>query len=120
VAGEEVRVMELMTEELRRRLPKLREIEHEVDPLAVCRFLLPWTGWAWYVCAFDGADTCFGFVEGFDLELGFFTLTELYGISGPEGVTVMRDEWFGPKRYSAIKKAWKEFHSLNALMGIPR
>lgn len=62
--------MELLTESLRKSLPPLYASESISDPVVVCKFFLPGTGWSWYVIEFDGEDTFFGFVIGLENELG--------------------------------------------------
>lgn len=76
----------LLTKELRKLLPPLYFTEKKnVKPLAVVKFFSPYTGWKWYATEFDGEDTFFGWVQGFENELGYFSLKEL------ETVTVMGD-----------------------------
>ena len=44
--------MELLTNEIRRRLPALYATEHERDPVAQVKFFSPWLNWTWYVTEF--------------------------------------------------------------------
>jgi hypothetical protein len=46
---------------------------------------------------------CFGWVEGFEPELGYFSLDELAEIKGPLGLRIERDLNFCPKPLSEIK-----------------
>jgi len=41
--------MELLTPELRARLPKLYSQEAEATPVVYTKFFLPGTEWTWYV-----------------------------------------------------------------------
>jgi hypothetical protein len=66
--------MELLTKELREQLPPLYSQEHEADPLVLCKFFTPDTQWTWYAIEFDGSDVFFGWVVGFEQELGYFSL----------------------------------------------
>ena len=66
--------------------------------------LMPRTGWTWYVTEFDGEDSFFGYVVGFEKELGYFSLSELQGIRGALGLPVERDLYFEPKPLSEVKK----------------
>ena len=51
--------------------------------LARVKLFSPYNGWTWYVTEWD-ADTgeCFGLVQGFETELGYFSLDELAGGHG--------------------------------------
>ncbi len=71
----------LMTKELADTIPPLYANDGVDDPDAVAarvKFFSPYNGWRWYVTEWD-AETglCFGLVEGFEVELGYFDLTEL-------------------------------------------
>ncbi len=95
--------MKLLTQELRQRIPALEETEREDDPMVWVKFFTPWTAWTWYVTEFDGTDTLFGWVEGHDKELGYFSLAELESIQGPAGLKIERDLYFQPRRLSEVK-----------------
>lgn len=95
--------MELLTKEIRAKLPKLYSTENEKDPMVVCKFFTPWSNWTWYATEFDGQDTFFGYVVGQDCELGYFSLSELQGVNGPFGIGIERDLYFKPQRLSQVK-----------------
>jgi hypothetical protein len=95
--------MQLLTNELRRKLPKLYASEHEADPVVICKFFTPDSSWTWYAIEFDGDDTFFGFVEGLDNELAYFSLSELESVRGPLGLPIERDLYFEPRRLSQVK-----------------
>ena len=88
--------MLLMTEELRRKLPPLYSTEHSPEVVALAKFFTPWSDWTWYAVEFDGMDTFFGFVEGFEREWGYFSLSELESTRGPGGFSIQRDYFFEP------------------------
>ena len=71
----------LMTKDLGEKIPALYANENVEDydaVLAHAKLFSPFTGWRWYITEWDPqSGTCFGMVEGFDTELGFFDLTEL-------------------------------------------
>lgn len=96
--------MELLTEELRRLLPPLYSQEHVQDPLVVCKFFTPDSSWTWYALEFDGQDIFFGWVVGFEKELGYFSLHELEEARGPLGLSIERDLHFTPRKLSEVKK----------------
>ena len=45
----------------------------------------------------------FGLVSGLEVELGYFSLSELKTVRGAFGLHVERDRYFEPTRLSAIK-----------------
>lgn len=95
--------MQLLTSELRRKLPHLYATEREEDPQIICKFFTPDSRWTWYAIEFDGDDTFFGFVEGLENELGYFNLSELESVRGPFGLRVERDLYFEACRLSKVK-----------------
>jgi len=95
--------MELLTQELRRQLPPLYSQEAVNDPLVICKFFTPDAQWTWYVIEFDGDDVFFGWVVGFEQELGYFSLAELEAARGPLGLPIERDMHFRPTRLSEVK-----------------
>jgi hypothetical protein len=90
--------MKLLTEEIRRRLPKLGATGDTPlqDRIAQVKFFTPDAGWTWYAVEFDGADTFWGYVIGAEREFGAFTLSELESVEGPFGLRVERDLYFRP------------------------
>lgn len=96
--------MQLMTKEIREKLPKLYATEDVPTGEKVCvvKFFQPWGSWTWYAVEFDGEDRFFGLVDGFELEWGYFSLQELQGISGPAGLGIERDLYFGMPKMSEI------------------
>ena len=80
----------LMTKELGETIPALRStanIENSDDVTARAKLFCPYNGWTWYVTEWN-AETgeCFGLVEGFETELGYFDLTELSEVTVLGGV----------------------------------
>ncbi|MCJ7688053.1 MAG: DUF2958 domain-containing protein, partial [Clostridiaceae bacterium] len=62
----------------------------------------PDSNWTWYATKFDDVDTFFGLVDGFEKELGYFSLSELESIRGPFGLKVERDLYFKPTKLKDI------------------
>lgn len=88
--------MQLLTEEIRRQFKKIGSQEgKEGEAVCVVKFFQPWGSWTWYATEFDGEDTFFGLVDGFELEWGPFLLSELESVSGPAGLKIERDLYFG-------------------------
>jgi hypothetical protein len=95
---------ELLTEDVRKRLPPLGATEKIKDPIIQVKFFAPWTNWTWYATEFDGEDTFFGWVVGFEKEFGYFSLSELETVRGPMGLNIERDIHFVPKPLSQVMK----------------
>ncbi len=89
--------MILLTKRIRNKLPKLGGQEDKgLDAYVYVKFFTPWSSWTWYVTEFDGDDTFFGLVDGFEKEIGYFYLSELKSICGPDGLKIERDLYFKP------------------------
>jgi len=89
--------MQLLTDELRARLPPLYSQEAEDEPWIYAKFFLPGTGWTWYVTEGSAQEDdflFFGFVVGMESEFGYFLLSELEGVRSPLGLRVERDLTF--------------------------
>ena len=96
--------MKLMTEEIKKKMPKLGETSDQVDPIAQVKFFNPCGIGTWFATEFD-PDTgiFFGKADlGFP-ELGSFSLQELEGYKGPLGLGIERDLYFTPKPLSKCK-----------------
>ena len=99
----------LMTKELGATIPALYANENVADydsVLAPAKLFSPYTGWTWYVTEWN-AETgeCFGLVEGFETELGYFSLDELAEATVFGGVpAVERDLYWKPKTLGEIRK----------------
>jgi hypothetical protein len=96
--------MELLTDELRAKLPALDGAEWQYQPVALARFYTPDADWAWYPTAGSPIDSdfeFFGYVEGMYPEWGYFRLSELQNIRGRKGLPVLRDLAFTPKSMEA-------------------
>ncbi len=96
--------MMLLTKKLRAKLPPLNATMMDDDPLVVCKFFYPDFGWTWYAIEFDGRDVFYGLVDGFEKELGSFSLTELRQNHGSLGCPIERDRYFAPCRLSTLMK----------------
>jgi Protein of unknown function (DUF2958) len=98
---------ELLPKDIRERLPPLYANEKlGLEALALVKFFTPDSNWTWYASEFDGEDIFFGLVSGFEIELGYFSLSELESIKGPLGLLIKRDLHFEPKTLKELM----EFH----------
>jgi hypothetical protein len=95
----------LLDEKSRIKLPALRSGEElGLDAKAQVKFFTPDSNWTWYASEFDGEDVFFGLVSGFEVELGYFTLSELKEARGPLGLQIERDIHFEPKTLGELQK----------------
>lgn len=95
--------MKLLTQELQNQLPPLYAQDGKAGQAIVhVKFFTPDSNWTWYATEFDGDDTFFGLVDGFEKELGYFSLHELENDKGPLGLPVERDLHWQPKTLAEI------------------
>ena len=95
--------MELMPKELKRKMPPLYAQEKlGKAAVAYVKYFTPDSNWTWYGTEFDGKDTFFGLVEGFEKEFGYFSLAELKSVKGPMGLPIERDLYWKPKTLKEI------------------
>jgi hypothetical protein len=97
--------MQLLTDELRAKLPALYAQEGASDPIVYAKFFTPWTSWTWYITEGSPEDDDFIFfcyVIGLEREWGYSSLCELESIRGPGGLRIERDLHFTPKQRSEV------------------
>ena len=95
--------MKLLTEEIRKKLPKLYEQDGKGgDAIVYLKMFCPDSDWTFYATEFDGEDMFFGLVHGFEKELGYFSLKELQSVKGPLGLPIERDLYWKPKTLREI------------------
>jgi hypothetical protein len=87
-------------------LPKLYETEGVTDPLCHIKLFTPDSNWTWYIIEFsnDTRKIFYGYVVGFEKELGYFSLEEIESIRGILDLHIERDTSFKPTPLSVIKK----------------
>jgi hypothetical protein len=108
---EVIHKMKLLTDEIKEKLPALYAQEQEKDPMVYVKYFDPTGSWTWY--ALEGEETeegdflFFGYVVGFEPELGYFTLNQLQtakqGLTGLRALPIERDLYFMPCRLSEVK-----------------
>jgi hypothetical protein len=94
--------MRLLTKELEAKLRQHPLYSHEKDKpenvKVLVKFFFPAGNWTWYVTEGEpqnnGDWLFFGFVRGFENELGYFTLSELEEVT-VGGLAIERDLYFG-------------------------
>ncbi len=91
--------MKLLTKEIEEKLPKLYSQEHEENPVIIVKFFCPWNLWKWF--SYEGEKQkngdwlFFGMVHGDEHEIGYFSLSDLESVTGPFGLKIERDKYFG-------------------------
>lgn len=112
IANERVRGHQLLTKELRAKLPPLYANEElGMKALALVKFFTPDSGWTWYASEFDGENTFFGLVIGHEIELGYFSLSELEEARGPLGLPIERDFYFKPTSLAKLEQHHQSLRS---------
>jgi len=97
--------MNLLPDSIREQWPPLYSNEElGLNAQAVVKFFTPDSNWTWYATEFDGEDQFFGLVIGFEMELGYFSLSELESVRGPLGLPIERDKFFEPKTLRELQQ----------------
>jgi hypothetical protein len=111
--------VELLDDETREKLPKLYSNETQgLDALAQVKYFTPDGGFTWYASEGSPVDedgyydtdkgkvdfVFFGLVAGLEVELGYFSLSQLESVRGGLGLPVERDRFYEPKSLRALKE----------------
>ena len=89
-----------MTEAIQSSLPTRNE---DKDAKAIVKYFTPDADWTWYATEYDPESRLFfGLVDGFERELGYFSLDELEQLRGPFGLPVERDIHWKPTPVSEL------------------
>ncbi|MDK2069195.1 DUF2958 domain-containing protein [Aliarcobacter butzleri] len=88
-----------------KNIPNLYETENKEEKLCYVKLFLADSSWTWYIIEIDKEDnnTCFGFVDGVEQELGYFTIKELENLRDQFGLKVELDSSFTPTQLSKIR-----------------
>ena len=108
--GNKICGMKLLTQEIKKKLPKLGETSEQADPVALVKFFDPTGSWSWFVVEGeeqeDGDWLFYGLVHGFEKELGYFRLSELEhckdGQTGLKALPIERELYFQPTPVSKL------------------
>ena len=91
--------MKLLTKDNRKALPPLGSQDGKGwDAIAHVKFFDPMGSYTAWATEFDGEDVFFGAVYIFELELGYFSLSELDTVKWPGSMKtrIERDRYFTP------------------------
>ena len=75
-------MMRLMTKEIEKKIPPMDSVNSD-NPKIVVMFFDPISSWTWYVIEGEKQENdwlFFGYVKGFENELGYFGLNELQSV----------------------------------------
>jgi hypothetical protein len=87
------------------KIPKLYETERNLNPICHIKLFTPDSVFKWFIIELSmDEDTCYGYVKGFESELGYFSLAEIESIKGPHGLRVERDILFTPTALAIVRK----------------
>ena len=102
--------MKLMTKVIERQAQKQYPLGSDLNQKVVAKFFDPCGGWTWYLMNQDPNDTNYlwGIVQGNELEIGSFSLTDLQNYKGKLGLGIERDKFFKPM------KAWDVYDALES------
>ena len=96
----------LIPKEILATLPDLYDSTITGDPLCQVKLFTPDSNWTWYIIEFSKSDhsTCYGYVQGLENELGYFSLEEISSVRGALNLPIERDVYFEPTLLSKIMK----------------
>ena len=101
----------LLDPESKEKLPALYSGEElGLMAIALVKFFTPDSNWSWYASEFDGEDLFFGLVSGFEVELGYFSLSEFQSVKGSLGLPIERDIYYEPKTLKELKEKHEKDH----------
>ena len=85
------------------KLPALYATEGKTEALARVKIFDPCGSWTWYVIEYDPIQKlAFGLVDGFEKELGYFSLEELEKTRTRFGLPLERDLHWDPVPVSSL------------------
>jgi hypothetical protein len=106
--------MKLLTQKIRKRLPKLCETENVPleEKVVHAKLFTPDSSWTWYVLEGQGQEDgdvlMFAWVIGLEREFGYVSLRELESVRGPLGLPIERDLFFKPRLLREVMAAHGE------------
>ena len=97
--------MNILTDPKVMNLPMLYSQEDVDDPQVSVRIWHPCSDWYWYPLEMSLEDGLFfGWVKGFEGELGYFSVAEFKDVEDHTGLPFLVDETFQPMSLSEVKK----------------
>lgn len=96
--------MKLLTKQ---NIAQLKANAKVKKPIAYVKLFNPTGAGTWYLSELYDDDTAYGVSEITDKELGYIPMNELRALKLPFGLTIERDKWFKPTRFSEISTKFK-------------
>src|SRR2546430_13806746 len=97
--------MDILSDPKVANLPPLYSQEHVEDPVILVRIWHPCSDWYHYPYEFDPEQGLFfGWVKGFEGELGYFSVAEFKDVEDGTGIPFQVDETFQPMPLSEVRK----------------
>jgi hypothetical protein len=98
--------MKLMTKAIETKARKQYPLGSDMDTqMVVAKFFDPTGSWSWYLMNLDeDLDYAWGIVNGFEVECGSFSLSELQNTKGKFGLGIERDLYFKPMNAHELYK----------------
>ena len=85
------------------KVPTFRSDGKAASNMALVKLFDPTGSWTWYISEYDpDTRTAFGLVDGFERELGYFSMEELVNLRGRFGLPLERDLHFKPQPLSEL------------------
>ena len=95
--------MKLLTQELLKKIPSTEKARRTEDPMVWVKFFYPDFSWTWYLCGYDPeSDIAWGLVDGWEIDIGDFSLDELRNTKSRLGLSIERDLYFDPRPLSQL------------------
>lgn len=113
--------MKLLTKALLKKLPSVEAAYSTKDPIVWVKFFYPDFSWTWYMCGYDpDTEVAWGLVDGWEIEVGDFSVKELRQTKGKLGLGIERDLYFDPVPLSQLSRELKERYPAGTVRGWSR
>jgi hypothetical protein len=97
--------MKLLTKELEKRFAAVGRQDGK-KAIVIAKFFTPDSNWTWYATEYHPEDrTFFGLTDGFEAELGYFSLDEMEEARGPLGLKIERDLYWKEKPLAEVESS---------------
>ena len=101
--------MNLLTKEITEKAQKQYDKGSDMDQMVVAKFFNPMGSWTWYLMNLhEDKDYAWGIVDGFAVEMGSFSMSELQSTKLPLGLGIERDILFQPIQE---RQLWEELNA---------
>ena len=102
--------MKLLTKEITEQAQKqYKKGDNIDDQMIVAKFFNPMGSWTWYLMNLhEDKDYAWGIVDGFAVEMGSFSMSELQSTKLPLGLGIERDILFQPIQ---ARQLWEELNA---------